>query len=203
MNGTSTQEKPVSQIHPSNPPYLSFLHLIGKLKHLKRTGWVRSGVKDPESVASHMYRMAIMAWIWGQGDPHFIKMALVHDMAESIIGDITPKCGVSQEEKKRQEWEAMQIILHEYMNDTEVGQEMARLFMEYEQGETDAARLVKEIDKLDMIIQADEYEQDDDAIDLEEFFDAKSFLTTESLEQVCETVMKQRTHRLQPSVSNR
>lgn len=39
---------------------LPFLHLIDDLKHLDRTGWLRS-IKHPESVASHMYRMAIMA----------------------------------------------------------------------------------------------------------------------------------------------
>lgn len=38
------------------------------LQHLKRTGWVLRGVKDPESVASHTYRMAMMAFLFG-GDP--------------------------------------------------------------------------------------------------------------------------------------
>lgn len=35
------------------------------LQHLKRTGWVLRGVKEPESVASHTYRMAMMAFIFG------------------------------------------------------------------------------------------------------------------------------------------
>ena len=29
-------------------------------QHLKRTGWVKCGVLEPETVASHMYRMAVM-----------------------------------------------------------------------------------------------------------------------------------------------
>lgn len=37
-------------------------------------------------------------------------IALVHDLAESIVGDITPLCGVSREEKHRREIEAMQEI---------------------------------------------------------------------------------------------
>lgn len=37
-------------------------------------------------------------------------MALVHDLAESIVGDITPHCGVSVEEKHRREEEAMKNI---------------------------------------------------------------------------------------------
>jgi len=32
-----------------------------------------------------------------------IKMALVHDMAEAIVGDITPSCGVSQVDKYNME----------------------------------------------------------------------------------------------------
>lgn len=36
--------------------------------------------------------------------------ALVHDLAECIVGDLTPHCGVSPEEKHRREDEAMKII---------------------------------------------------------------------------------------------
>ena len=35
---------------------------------------------------------------------------MVHDLAESIVGDITPYCGVSKEEKQRREMDAMQEI---------------------------------------------------------------------------------------------
>lgn len=40
---------------------------------------------------------------------YFLK-ALVHDLAESLVGDITPYCGISKEEKKKKELEAMQEI---------------------------------------------------------------------------------------------
>lgn len=40
----------------------------------------------------------------------FPFVALVHDLAESIVGDITPYCGVSKEEKKMREMNAMQEI---------------------------------------------------------------------------------------------
>lgn len=36
--------------------------------------------------------------------------ALVHDLAECIVGDLTPHCGVAPEEKHRREDEAMQKI---------------------------------------------------------------------------------------------
>lgn len=40
----------------------------------------------------------------------FSSLALVHDLAESIVGDITPYCGVSKEEKRLREMNAMQEI---------------------------------------------------------------------------------------------
>lgn len=37
-------------------------------------------------------------------------LALVHDLAESLVGDITPYCGISKEDKKAKEMSAMQEI---------------------------------------------------------------------------------------------
>ena len=45
-----------SELDASPPP---FLHLIEILKHLPRTGWLRT-VKHPESVSGHMYRLAFL-----------------------------------------------------------------------------------------------------------------------------------------------
>lgn len=39
-----------------------------------------------------------------------IKMALVHDIGEAIIGDITPHAGISDEEKFRMENDAVKKI---------------------------------------------------------------------------------------------
>lgn len=39
---------------------LPFLHEIEKLKHLPRTGWLRT-IESPESVAAHSFRVAILA----------------------------------------------------------------------------------------------------------------------------------------------
>ena len=57
-----------------------------------------------ESIADHMYRMSVMVQtVLKPSDPinkdKCIKMALVHDMAEAITGDITPDDGISAEEK--------------------------------------------------------------------------------------------------------
>lgn len=48
-----------------------------------------------------MYRMAVLAMLMSDhcDRAKCIRMSLVHDLAEAIIGDITPHCGVPAEEK--------------------------------------------------------------------------------------------------------
>ncbi|MEQ2303115.1 HD domain-containing protein 2 [Ameca splendens] len=88
---------------------MQFMKLIGQLKRVPRTGWVYRKVKNPESVSDHMYRMAMMSLTIT--DPtvdrdRCIKLALVHDMAECIVGDIAPSDNISKAEKHRREEEA-------------------------------------------------------------------------------------------------
>ncbi|KAJ8322163.1 hypothetical protein KUTeg_000634 [Tegillarca granosa] len=123
-----------------------FMSLVGQLKHVKRTGWVLKKVSDPESVADHMYRMAVLAFLvdpkTGLDRDKCIKLALVHDMAESIVGDLTPSDEVHKDEKSRRE------------------------------ESSEEAKFVKDLDKFDMILQAHEYEQlDKRPKQLQEFFD--------------------------------
>jgi len=151
---------------------LQFLRVCYQLKTKKRTGWVRANVKQPESIADHMYAMSILAFLID--DPtinkeHCIKMALVHDMAESIVGDITPYCGVSKEDKQKMEHDAMVQIKNTLQSPA--GEEFYLLWKEYEENTTIEAQLVKQLDKLEMIIQADQYEKEQAGIDLSQFFE--------------------------------
>ncbi|XP_074656103.1 5'-deoxynucleotidase HDDC2-like [Tubulanus polymorphus] len=158
------------------PKVLDFLSLIGKLKGLKRTGWIRKNVPEPETVASHMYRMAIMTFFLGNDSTlnrdRCMKLALVHDMAESIVGDITPHDGVSKQEKHRREKQAMEDIAKLAGND--LGNEFLSLWQEYEEQTTPEAKVVHDIDRFDMVLQAHNYEtaEPDRGRFLQEFFDS-------------------------------
>ncbi|XP_053743969.1 HD domain-containing protein 2 isoform X1 [Synchiropus splendidus] len=144
------------------------------LQRVPRTGWVYRGVKDPESVSDHMYRMAMMSLTIT--DPtvdknRCIKLALVHDLAESIVGDIAPTDNVSKEEKHRREEEAMRHI--SALLPDGLQQEIYGLWEEFENQSSEEARLVKQFDLLDMILQAHEYEELEGAPGrLQEFFDS-------------------------------
>ncbi|KAF9210575.1 HD domain-containing protein 2 [Podila verticillata] len=153
---------------------LQFLHIVEKLKRTKRTGWINNGIKPAESIADHMYRMSIMALLIdektaGVNKDRCLKMAIVHDLAESLVGDITPYDGVSVEDKHAQERNAMHHLCHELLGWSEQAQEISGLWEEYEAASTPEALLVKDFDKFEMIMQALEYEKSEDTT-LESFF---------------------------------
>lgn len=153
---------------------IEFLNTMQSLKLTKRTGWVRRGIQGPESVADHSYRMSLMSFLV-QGTPYdynkCIKLSIVHDIAESLVGDITPHCGVSDEDKFKQEAAALRKLKEVLGGDTLAGDEIEKLWYEYENASTPEANLVKDFDKIEMILQALEYEQAQ-KISLQEFFDS-------------------------------
>src|SRR5262245_33825115 len=68
--------------------------VAGKLKRVRRKGWVDRGVVDAESVADHSYRLAVLAWAVarsrGLDADRAQRIALLHDLAEAEVGDETP-----------------------------------------------------------------------------------------------------------------
>ncbi|XP_063773342.1 5'-deoxynucleotidase HDDC2 [Pseudophryne corroboree] len=139
---------------------LQFLKLVGQLKRVPRTGWVYRKVYQPESVSDHMYRMAVMAMLTEDkalNKDRCIKLALVHDMAECIVGDIAPSDNISKEEKHRQEKDAMKHLSHLLPEDMK--KEIYELWEEYEHQSSAEAKYVKELDQCEMILQALEYEE--------------------------------------------
>lgn len=108
--------------------------------------------------------MAIIAMIC-PADSHLninkcIRLALVHDMAESLVGDITPLHNISKTEKHYRETMALRAsvsLLPEELSAQAA--EIIALFDEYEKAETAEAILVKDIDKYELMLQTYEYER--------------------------------------------
>ncbi|XP_021989567.1 5'-deoxynucleotidase HDDC2 isoform X2 [Helianthus annuus] len=159
---------------PSPSSAIDFLTLCHSLKSTKRAGWVKRDVAGPESIADHMYRMGLMALIAndapGVNRDKCIKMAIVHDIAEAIVGDITPSDGVPKAEKSRREKEAIDHMC-KLLGGGPRAEEIHELWMEYEENSTTEAKVVKDFDKIEMILQALEYENEQNK-DLEEFFES-------------------------------
>ncbi len=139
---------------------LEFLRSAGKLKLVPRSGWVQRGVKHAESVAEHSYRVALVAMLLCDlqkcSAEKVLKMALLHDLQEALVGDITKK-SANYNEKKAVERRAIEKILHSLPG--KLGKEYLKLWKEYADQKTKEARLVKQADKLELLLQVREYEK--------------------------------------------
>lgn len=159
---------------------INFLHEAGKLKDLKRIGWLMRKVKDPESVADHSYRLALMVMIFGKkfkvDQEKALKMALIHDLPEAECGDIASRLKeedqlYSNKEKARIERKALKKMV-KGLKDKKLAEELVGLWEEMEKGESQEARLVKQLDKLECLLQTFEYEkQGRNGMNLQEFYD--------------------------------
>ena len=159
------------------------------------------GIEDGESVSDHMYRMAILAMvapttIASRIDiSRCVQMALIHDMAESIVGDITPVEGVSKAEKSRRESEAMDYISERLLGHVPglSGQRIREIWQEYEDDETTNAHFVHDLDKIEHVLQMVEYERKHEGQkDLGEFTWICSRIKLPEVKEWCDALLEER-----------
>ncbi|KAB8235357.1 hypothetical protein ETB97_001622 [Aspergillus alliaceus] len=190
-----------------NPPEensaspIPFFHLLERLKTTKREGWRRFGITTGESISDHMYRMSVMTMLAPPSLalrlnlPHCMKMALIHDMAESLVGDITPVDNVNKEEKARREADVMNYISKNLLGGVPggmlTGDEILKVFQEYEDNETLEAKYVHDIDKMELLLQMLEYERTHE-LDLSEFCHVASRVQLPEIKEWAATVMQER-----------
>lgn len=101
------------------------------------------------------------------------KMALIHDMAESLVGDITPVDGVAKREKSRREAETMDYLCKDLLGNVHggaSGKHIRDIWQEYEDTETLESKFVHDVDKMELLLQMTEYERSHEGrTDLGEF----------------------------------
>ena len=140
-----------------------FFFQIAGLKKLPRSGWkIKLGLESSESVAEHSYMMSVMAMVLSDlkilNSEKVIKMSILHDWAESKIGDFMPD-EIGYEKKSELENYAMIEILESLPE--KIQSDYHKLWNEFLERDTPEARLVHELDKLEMALQAKIYEKDD------------------------------------------
>lgn len=157
---------------------IAFLTELMRLKALPRTGWLLRGVRDVESIADHVFGVAWIALLLADravaagmlvNIEKVLRMALLHDLAEARTGDLpsTIKPYFPGDTLKQAEAQATRDILQPL---AENGADYLALWHEYEQRASLEARIVKAADKLDLLLQAREYEKGG-AKKLAEFWD--------------------------------
>ena len=156
-------------------PLIRLYFQVNHLKQLYRQGWLKKGREIPEvqceSVAEHIFGMAILALF--VCDAYFpdldknrvVTMSLIHELGEIKDGDKF----ITDPDEKRARREAVRAAITELLAEFPAGSVYLELWEEFERGDTKEARLVRELDKLEMLMQATIYSRQHDK-DLSDFF---------------------------------
>lgn len=136
-----------------------FFKVILELKNIKRKGWIdKLGIVNSESVADHSYSMTFMSMIIselrGLNTNKIVKMSLLHDLAESSLGDFTPE-EIPKEKKIELENNEMKKILGKLPN--ELIKDYQNIWNEFLLGKSEESIFIHDMDKLEMIFQAEHY----------------------------------------------
>src|SRR3990167_8922021 len=138
---------------------LDFFHTSANLKKIPRQGWIdKLSIDNPESVADHTFSMAIIGMIFSDlgnyNTEKILKIILLHDLAESITGDTTPE-QISKEEKIVLENNAIKKILNDLPPVLQT--QYSILWEEYQSNDSKEAKIVHQLDRLEMALQAKIY----------------------------------------------
>lgn len=134
---------------------LDALHVAEKLKDETRHCTTTKGA--PENVASHSWRMALMAYFMTDEFPALdmdkvIKMCLIHDLGECFTGDIPAFDKTAQDESTEE------ALLYQWVASlsSPCREEMRALYDEMAALETQEAQIYKALDKLEAVISHNE-----------------------------------------------
>lgn len=134
---------------------------ISMLKRMPRMGWLQRGVSAPESVAEHSYGVAMLALVLADlcevDRVRVLELALLHDLAEAMLTDLphTAQQLLGAHAKHSAEQQAINNILAGLPH----AERLLDHWQDYALGISREARLVKALDRLEMLIQALAYEQ--------------------------------------------
>lgn len=135
--------------------FLDFCHQTEGLKKLLRHSWLSDGRQ--ESVAEHSWRISLMVMVLGSSFKvdigRAIKMALIHDLAEVYAGDSWAFQGGQKNKHQLEEAGLAKIVAKLPLG---VKKEIRLLWQEYELCQSEEAKLVKALDKLEALIQHNE-----------------------------------------------
>jgi putative hydrolase of HD superfamily len=135
-----------------------FLKISGNLKNVYRYGDVE--ILNDESTADHSWRLALVAMIFIKelnlkiNTEHALKLAIIHDLPESITGDITAnRTMVDSKLRKEKEKNEIKAInrLKNLLPEIQ-GSEIHKLWHDYEYSKTKEAKFIKALDKIEAYI---------------------------------------------------
>lgn len=169
-----------------------FFNIILELKKTQRKGWKeKAGIQHPESVADHTYGVSVLAMVfadkYGMNSEKLLKMALLHDLAESVTGDFLPH-EISKESKHLVESQSLTEILSHLP--PSLSENYRVIWEEYEECKSRESLLIHDLDKLEMALQAAKYAGEGIPQErLQEFIDSsRKEITSKELLAILDTI---------------
>ncbi len=143
---------------PSLTAAVNFFAEAGLLKHVKRSGWWVAGIKEPESVADHCFRAAVIAFYLAhleKLDPYkTVVMALFNDIHESRINDLH-KMGhyyIDFKDAEKKVFKDQVVDL-----DGNIRLVLQKMRQDYDEQATKESIVARDADILECLLQAKEY----------------------------------------------
>ena len=142
---------------------IKYYVLCNKLKNVIRTGWMDWKVQRDriESVAEHIFGTQMLAIAMKSEFEYdidimkVIYMLAIHELGETVIGDLT-QFQIDKIQKEKIEHEAVHKILSSLID----GEQIEKLFLEFDAHETPEAMFAYQCDKLECDIQCKLYDQE-------------------------------------------
>ncbi len=182
----------------------NFFQIVLGLKTIQRKGWKdKLGLKNVESVADHSYSMTTMSMVLSDllalDTSKILKMALLHDLAESEVGDFTPN-EISKERKNKIENDAMKKILKKLPVNLE--KEYNDIWNEYQDYKTDESLLLHDIDRLEMAFQAIAYFKDGNSKEnIQSFIEtANNEIKNTEIKEIFKKLLLSNNYQIEPSI---
>ncbi|RLI76220.1 phosphohydrolase [Archaeoglobales archaeon] len=159
---------------------VKFIHEAGSLKNIPRSGWLKIGIKDPESVAEHSFRVALIAFFIAYMESKNLERAykasfyaLIHDIPESRTLDL--------HKLSKRYVNVNRDVLKQQLGFS------PELFDELNKTINEVKDFVEDADKLELLFQAKEYSEfTDSAMDYTKNLEFR----TETAKKIAEVCVK-------------
>ncbi len=173
-----------------NNPYKNIVDEVYMFKSIKREGWIRRKVVEPESIADHMYGCYMLGEFFLPNNAYqcvdynipdvenyfeyskedILKMLLLHDLAEVRIGDIVTQEKVRKDVENENSFFDYYEFLCSFPHIYGLGNQK-KAWDEFTENSTINAKIANDIDKIEPLIQAYIYKKSGNEIDLKDWED--------------------------------
>jgi putative hydrolase of HD superfamily len=168
-----------------------YLYELGQLKRVRRSGWWLAGLESPESVADHTFRAAavafVLALVEGANPERSAALALFHDSAETRLNDLH-RVG-----KRYVDWESAEAqALQDQTSPLpdSIRRPIVELLEEYRSQRTLEARVARDADRLECLLQGCEYRERGASAAEEWIQSSQRELTTEAARKLAATCIR-------------